>query len=125
MMAGGVSNIWMQLYVNEIVQHKLALTSGVFVSLLFFLAPHGICRRRKEKPPGDIVRNQCRARCTPLLSRSEVTTKDIRGGNLGSYAESLVASRCITPDILVDSMSEVKNKRIYMAMKASFSGRVL
>ena len=111
-MAGGVSNIWMQLYVNEIVQHKLALTSGVFVSLLFFLAPHGICRRRKEKPPGDIVGNQRKEQSVrPCQGAARLQTKMYEVGTWMPCGKP----RCITPDI--DSMSEVKNKRIYMAME--------
>ena len=54
----GLSSFWTQLYVNEIAQHKLALTSGSFFSVLFFLAPHGMRRRHQEKHPVDIVRNQ-------------------------------------------------------------------
>ena len=57
----------MQLCVNEIVQHKLALTWGDFVSEFFFLAPHGMCRRDQEKRPAGIVRNQRKpAACTAL-----------------------------------------------------------
>ena len=48
----------MQLWVNEIAQHKLSLTSGTFGSLLFFL-PHGMCGRRQEKDdPALIVRKE-------------------------------------------------------------------
>ena len=49
----------MQLRVNEIAlaQHILALTSGSSVSVLFFLAPHGMCRRDQEKCPAGIVRH--------------------------------------------------------------------
>ena len=42
----------------RVAHHKLALTSGGFVSVLFFLSPHGMCRRRQEKLPALIVRNQ-------------------------------------------------------------------
>ena len=53
--ASGLSRFWMQLCVNEIAQHKLMLTSRSVVSLLFFFAPHGMCRRNQEKHPADIV----------------------------------------------------------------------
>ena len=48
----------MQLCVNQLAQHKLALTSGRFVSLIFFLAPHGMYRWHQVKHPALIVRNQ-------------------------------------------------------------------
>ena len=38
-----------------IAQHKRELTSGSFNSTLFFLLLHGMCRRRQEKHPADIM----------------------------------------------------------------------
>ena len=37
------------------MQHKWALTSGSFDSLLFFFAPHGMCGRRQEKDDPELI----------------------------------------------------------------------
>ena len=102
--AGRLSSFCMQLCVNEIAQHKLELTLRDFVSVLFFLPPHGMCRRHQEKLPTHIVRSQ----------RTEDPYRDYdqryMRWELWMFAGSLVALHQITP--VRDSMSKVKYRRI-------------
>ena len=103
-MAGGVSDIWMQLCVNEIPQHKLVLTSGAFISVLFFLTPlHapmtqgetvGRHNRNQRKEQG-IDHYQGAARLQPMI-----------------FGMLCRKPRCI--DIYPTWMSNVKYKRIYL-----------
>ena len=92
----------MQPCVNEIAQHKLMLTPGSIVSLLFFFPLHGMCRRNQEKHPANIVvRSQRKEQGVIGLFQGAVTVKlrpaIYKVGFWDTCRKSRSGPRCITP----------------------------